>query len=93
MNFKAIGTVLGILFVLSALWLIFVPMHQVSENMTTTFINPATSNTTALMTSEGLMPTYNSFQGMLGGAIFWIIVIGIIVAGGILIMNSLKGSE
>lgn len=84
--------VLGIFAVLVFLWLIFAPLNDLNRQMNTMYTTPATANSTAIMSDNGTVPRFNTFQGGIVTSFLWIIAIGIVGGGVMLISNAFKGN-
>jgi len=78
--------ILGVMAIFAIMYITFAPLFTVSNTMNT-YITAATANTTVIMTDNGTISTYNEFQGAIGSSLFWIIELGILVVG-IIIMSS-----
>jgi len=81
MNVKVIVTAIGVLAVLFMFLLFFAPIHDLSKDMTTAYINPATNNSTAVLTDNGTVEKFNTFKAGIGTGYFWIIAAVILVGG------------
>jgi hypothetical protein len=94
MNLKQIVTALGVIAVLFVFAMFFAPIHDMSLDMTTTYIIPATSDDTPIVTDNGTMPVFNDFKAGVGGGYFWIIAACIVIGGVIAIaMEANKGDN